>query len=544
MKKRGIYYTTDVYATRRNIPETEIPGAAPFLSVAEYKALLYIDDRVYANWLRWAKEFLGHVNPYTGFAMKDDPALIALVLVNEANPANVWRASARSEKLYKERFQEWKKTNPDRNFNSFISFIAFSLYERMKKDLREFGIKALLSDQNFETKLALTEARSHYDFIDNHLYWDHPRFAAKSWCLPATPHQKNAITASPGSPGRLFPTRQFGKPFTVTEFDYANPNIYRAAGPSLMSAYAAFQDWDALFPFAYSHSNASVVDPKRTSGFFDIATDPIKAFSQRIGANLFLSGNITPAKQVIAAIVTDPFRKSGNAEAPKDFVDLGLLARIGSAAVLPVKADALVEFGTGTNKSSKIPVFQADKLLIPNLIKVKLLPESCYDSANGRFSSPGNELELNRKTASFRVTAPGGEVLVTGKQRSLNGKFLSVENVDGFAVFALLPLDTVSLGSAKRLTLFHLTNTQATGMRFGSSFLDFLESWGEIPFLAKHGTASVVLNLPGEWIVFALDSDGRRIGEFKYTGMGNGIRLKLDNFLFQTPVFAYEIVKR
>ena len=175
---------------------------------------------------------------------------------------------------------------------------------------------------------------------------------------------------------------------------------------------------------------------------------------------------------------------------------------------------------------------------------IKILPETCFDAANRRFLSPGNELELNHGSASLRVTSPGAEVLVTGKLRNLNGKFLNVEDADGYAVFALLPLDTVSLDSARRLTLFHLTNTQASGMRFGNSFLDLLETWGETPFLAKRGRASIFIDLPGEWNIYALDSDGSRIGEFRYTGTGSGIRLELDNFQFQTPVFAYEIVRR
>ncbi len=63
----------------------------------------------------------------------------------------------------------------------------------------------------------------------------------------------------------------------------------------MMAAYAAFQNWDAIFPFAYAHSLTSVVNPESTGGFFDIATDPVKAFSQRIGARIFLAGGIKPA---------------------------------------------------------------------------------------------------------------------------------------------------------------------------------------------------------------------------------------------------------
>ena len=127
LKKRGIYYTTDVYVSRRNIPASEIPGVGAIQTPQEYKALFYIDDRVYENWLRWAKEFLGHVNPYTGLALKDDPALISLSLVNEANPAHVWSATPASGRLYKEKFAQWQKTHPGENFDRFLSELAVSL---------------------------------------------------------------------------------------------------------------------------------------------------------------------------------------------------------------------------------------------------------------------------------------------------------------------------------------------------------------------------------------------------------------------------------
>ena len=545
LKKRGIYYTTDVYVSRRNIPAAEIPGVGAIQTPQEYKALFYIDDRVYENWLRWAKEFLGHVNPYTGLALKDDPALITLSLVNEANPAHVWNATPTSGRLYKERFAQWRETHPGKNFDHFLSKLAISRYEQMKRDLRAFGVKTLLTDQNFLDRLALAEARSLYDFVDNHAYWDHPRFAGKAWSLPVIPNQRNAVAAASNVPAATFPTRLFGKPFTVSEFDYANPNQFRAAGPALAAAAAAFQDWDALFPFAYAHSNGSVSDPNRTDGFFDIATDPVKAFSQRIGANLFLSGGISPAKSAFAGIMTDPLRKGGGAEAPEAFVELGYLARTGGITTLSGenKFNALVDLGTGNGNGTKLPVFKADKSLIPNLIAAGLLPEGCHDAASGRFTAPGGELEINHKAETFRAAAPGGEVLVTGKVRALDGNLLHVKASSGFSVFGLLPVDTAELRSAERLTLFHLTNTQATGMRFGNASLDRLENWGETPFLAKHGTASVVLNLPGNWKIHALDTAGNRIGEVTVLKTEHGFRVELDNFRFKGVVFAYELVK-
>ena len=550
LKKRGIYYTTDVYVSRRNIPAAELGSIGAIASPAEYKALFYINDDVYADWERWAKAFLTRVNPHTGLALKDDPALITLSLVNEGNPDSWWNRSPRAMPLYNARFAEWKKTHTNGTFVEFLSELTSGRYRQMAEFLRGLGCRALLTDQNFLCNLPLAASRSLYDFVDNHAYWDHPRFAEKPWQLPVLPSQSHPLAARPGIPGQLMPSRIFGKPFTVSEFDYANPNQFRAVGPALMAAYAAFQAWDGLFPFAYAHSLNAVTNPANTRGFFDIATDPVKTFSQRLGARLFLHGGIRPAERAFAAVATSPFRKGAEAEAPLPFSDLGFLARIGLATALPLpenRVAALIDIGTGAAPAGgNIPSFTASEKLIPDLIRAGLLPQGCFDAASGRFTAPGGQLELNRKQRTLRITAPGGEVLAPAVGKTLQGRLLAVEHSSVPAVFALLPVDGDKLDSARRMTLFHLTNTQATGMKFGNAHLDRLESWGKLPFLARRGTAQVTLRLPrGNWELYALDTAGKRIARVTpETAPEGALRLALDNARYPEAVFVYELIRK
>ena len=177
LKKRGIYYTTDIYVSRRNIPAAELGTAGAIATPAEYKALFYVDDAVYADWERWAAAFLTRVNPHTGLALKDDPALITLSLVNEGNPASWWNRTPRAAKLYNAAFKKWQADHPQGSFAEFLSGLAVGRYRQMEKFLRGLGCRVLLTDQNFQNGIALAADRSHYDFVDNHAYWDHPRFA-------------------------------------------------------------------------------------------------------------------------------------------------------------------------------------------------------------------------------------------------------------------------------------------------------------------------------------------------------------------------------
>ena len=85
--------------------------------------------------------------------------------------------------------------------------------------------------------------------------------------------------------------RVLGEPFSVTEYNHAAPNTYGTEGFLLLAAYAALQDWDAVYVYSYSHRN-DAWDEGRISGFFDIAGHagkmatllPAAAIRVRIGA--------------------------------------------------------------------------------------------------------------------------------------------------------------------------------------------------------------------------------------------------------------------
>ena len=154
-------------------------------------------------------------------------------------------------------------------------------------------------------------------------------------------------------------------------------------------------------------------------------------------------------------------------------------------------------------------------------------------------------MELNRRDQTLRITAPGAEVLTLGPKQQLSGRHLSIDNRDAFAVFALLPVDAERIDDAHRLVLMHLTNTQASGMKFGNDKLDRLESWGRTPFLARRNTARVSLRLPGGgWEFHALDTAGKRIARIPAQAQPDGsLRLEIDNFRHPEAVFAYELIR-
>ena len=113
----------------------------------------------------------------------------------------------------------------------------------------------------------------------------------------------------------------------VTEYDFAAPNIHRLHGPVLFASYAAFQEWDGIFQFAYSHSGPMMFDLTAAGHFFDLARDPAKALAYKVAAHVFLHGKVRPADTVIALV---PPKKSERDEWHDTAASLGFIAKLGS----------------------------------------------------------------------------------------------------------------------------------------------------------------------------------------------------------------------
>ena len=113
LKKRGIYIVTDVYVSRTitaadNIPEADLRYKE--LSF-QMKQLLPISPAARENWKTFARNWLGHRNPYTGMTWVEDPALVSLSLANENNLDSSWESTPKIRTLYVAEFARWMARN-------------------------------------------------------------------------------------------------------------------------------------------------------------------------------------------------------------------------------------------------------------------------------------------------------------------------------------------------------------------------------------------------------------------------------------------------
>ncbi|MBS1368406.1 MAG: hypothetical protein HPZ91_00475 [Lentisphaeria bacterium] len=512
LKERGIYITTDLYVSRQLRKGDGIVDGDDYSVSQVMKALLPINRKAMENWKEFARRWMKHKNPYTGLTWGEDPALITISLVNEETLSTVWSKTPETARLYREKFEAWKAehgiTRQDQSdFSRFLSGLqGKALDEQIDFVKNELGMKALVTSLNFVSTVPLTLLRSKFDLVDNHLYFSHPSFPERSWYLPQDHDQGSAIRRGAVVPGLMMPTRIFGKPFTVTEFNYCNPNVFRAEGGPLMGACAALQGWSGLWRFAWSHDERSIRNVGGVSTF-DAVNDPMQQFSDRIILALFLRGDLVPAQRKISyEVPQNPFRPGTDGDFPNELNELGLAARIGSHVAGQPLPPGVEKYRPG--------------------MKVAADPQLRLDRKAGTLAVVTDLTET--------VTLPGG---------ALAARTLRVKNADRFMTVGAISRDGRPLAESKDILVIHLTNISGNNAGFSDEYKTRLLQWGKRPLLIERGTAELEFASGQPWRVAALASDGSELGEVKGE-FGNGLfRFKADTGGFPGGVAAYHLTR-
>ena len=407
MKEKGIYVTTDFYTNRVFKPGDNIPEC-DFYDQRQMKMLLPVSRAAMENWKEFARRWMAHRNPYTGLTWAEEPALYCIDLVNEEALASNWNRSSSSVKLYETAFADYctkKRLKGGTASNSNPVFLRF-LHELQDRVLAEqihfvketLGVRAMVTSLNYQNQIPLTLLRRRFDLVDNRAYFDHPGFPEKQWSRPFSYRQASAIRRMAVVPRNMMATRLPGKPFIVTEFNYCNPNIFRAEGGPLIGGYAALQNWDALYRFAWSHSASGIYKVGSAYGF-DAVNDPMAQLSDRIAIAMFRRGDVAPAKVTYAYTVSpECFERNEFDAFPAVFQNLGLVTGIGS---IP-EGDRSVPKGTVelTSAQAKNPASLKDARI------AKLWREA--NDKRLAVSATG-QLRLDGNAGSFTVTTPRTE---------------------------------------------------------------------------------------------------------------------------------------
>ena len=562
--RHGVYLSTDLFVSRSKAVEwraigIDRDGAVPFRT---FKLLAAFHEPAYSNLVEWARVFLGHVNPHTGRSLAEEPALASLALVNEGNLGNdnvqalalvpgvaeAWNAWLAAREVSsggagggqgpgnpapRPLPRDVYGTEADRDVALFALFLAEreeALFERLRAVVRgELGCRAPLSNLSswyFPVQYLLPMSR--FDYTENHFYLDHPQFLEKAWRHPSAILGENPFRSGSCVPAAAW-RRVAGRPFCITEWNWAAPSPFRAASGLSVGALAALQGWSGLWRFAWSHDRAGVGAPgSLPMKYFDLNSDPAALASERATILLFLRGDMPalPPERAATARWDAAALRSGETPA----------LRLGA----PIIGVSPWKCRIGVSLSADNP---------------------SVASAAPSADNPGVASATPSADGSFRVATPhtaGGfaesGALSCGPLAFDLGLPGEARNVPA-AVWAS-SLDGAPLAESSRILVAHVTDARNTGAVFDADESLVWRKQGRTPALARRGRASVSLALAaaagpgdgspsGRYRVYRLSPTGRRVEEIPCDAGPGRLRFTADTALDpDCATFFYEVARR
>lgn len=535
--KRGLWLTTDLYVSRP-VSGKQIGLTGDRLEADRFKNLIPVYEPAYQDWATFARKFLDRVNPYTGKRVAEEPALAWVSLINEGPIAhntpewtaawNRWLAARYPNRDDLDLALGDLADNEDpatatvvlpanlkagtrrvRVCQVFHADTEKAMVERMRRFLRdELKCPALLTDLNNggPSIVPMQAARAEFDYVDEHFYVDHPMFLEKPWQLPSRSSNSNPIReGAPGVSDRAC-VRLWGKPFTISEFNYSGPGRFRGVGGVLTGAMAALQDWDALWRFAYSHKDTNLFEPA-PMGYFDLVTDPLNQAADRAAVFLYLRRDLKPAPHRLAVVLPQAtLRNPPSRLALNGLESAAWITRIGCLVVddpKQVPADAIAVPFKDAGDRAAVDAAALHGGALP------------AQPADGVIRSETGEITIDRKRGVLTLDTPrtAGGYADPGQTIAAGGAGVKLEGFTVGATLFVSSLDDQPIRSAKRLLVTHLTDLQNTGGNYAESARQTLLGWGTLPHLVRDGAATVRVALaePAAYTVWALSTGGRRL---------------------------------
>jgi hypothetical protein len=480
----------------------------------------------------YARRILCHVNPYTKLALKDDPALVLMNIINESTIFSASTYAQLPESYRKElgaMFDDWCRapkprvarppgeiaellSQGDPTVIRFLDATQTDYFQGMASFLRdELKVKVpILGSNHGENHVGDVASNARLGFLDRHAYWDGPQ---GGWS------EKDAFGDRPMVRGLLdkdsmlesIATQRIAHhPFTVSEWNSCWPNEYIAEAPLLISTYGSLQGWNGFLNFGL---NGHTSDRSgRMSGPFNNGNRPhfMAAFSA--AALIYLRGDIA---------IGTPF------EVPLDTSNL----------VSPAGQDIVPERVLKNQVGCVLPEEGGAVLKTANEIA----------STPDVIKSVGGQLEWH-SNGLVRINTPKTQGYVgfaESKPVQLTDCTMHVSTP--FAVVVLISLDGLPLAHSRHFLVEAVARAENTGQIY-RPFRQGLVSPGTTPVLVEPVHASILLRQPGASTASARPASS--IGQFvvdRYGRRGEAVSIaqqSLDGIridLGSTPGLEFEI---
>jgi len=410
------------------------------------------------------------------------------------------------------------------DFYRFLVGLDLEFFTGMRSFLRdELGVRCPVTGTEGFTLLS-DWVQSHLDFVDGHAYWQHPHFPRRPWDPKDWTIKNTAMVDDPAgstlvglafqrvvSPNALPPLR----PFTVTEYNHPAPNDAQAECVPMVASFAAAQDWDGVFLFAYSHSGDW--DADRPRSFFDIHANPVKMVQMAAGALMFRRADVPrlPAT-VVTEMTADQMIALAALHGPwttslMNLPDLGshpALRFYGANVVRPRAApqddasqpDTRVE-GDAPDAAPESPATPAP-------------PKATAEKGPWNWTSSGGHLRWSADGPQSGVYIASGDrsaafVGFLGHGQHIAGKVMVQQASPGFAAITLSSLDGAPLATSKRILITACGRVENTGQQWNADRTSVGDQWGTAPTLIEPVRAKIILSRPKPEGARLLALDGR-----------------------------------
>ncbi|MFT5529893.1 MAG: hypothetical protein ACI9C0_001571, partial [Alteromonadaceae bacterium] len=265
LKDEGIYIWLDLQVGRSY---TANDGIQHFdeLAKGNKSSLLqgfnYYNESIQQKIMAFNEAYLSHLNPFTQFSYKDDPAIVSTLLLNENDLTHHFANRLLSDKNVPEHHKIYrrdvKKTalelglNPKQAGRSweygdskiYLNHVEFRYNEKMLQHLKKIGVKNTIITGNSWGKMSLASLPSLTtgDIIDAHSY-------GRKGELLFNPNYRAGLLSWIGA------AQVTNKPLSVTEWNVENfPVSDRFTIPVWLASIASLQGWDSLMLYGYSQS--------------------------------------------------------------------------------------------------------------------------------------------------------------------------------------------------------------------------------------------------------------------------------------------------
>jgi len=522
MKAEGIYVHLSIYFPLWMQPPSnswEFPGydgsQKPF-------AAIYFNENLEERYDSWWRTVLNTVNPYTGIAIKDDPAVMSLELVNEDslffNTFSYRAIPGEQMAILETSFAKWlearygslenigwlqdfsherddlnngrmgfgelrtmarRKSPRDRDTVRFLFETQRDWYRDKVEVIRKMGFKGLVTASNWITAndyIYDSLERASYmagDFIDHHKAYFQGAHKGEnaSWSIRNghTYYDRNQMTfeAAVPSDGKKSHEIHFIKPTwnnmpsMISETAWNRPNRYRSQGAGLYATYGSLSDMDAIVHFTMDTVGRRwFVQPRYVMQQWSLLTPGVMG-QFPAAALIYRKGLIKEAGDaaVLELNLEEQLALKGMDYGQMDGIDnLRATEEANPAKASPVSIE---------NKLR--PLIGKMRIDISDKIRESVMPDlsSHIDVGARQLSSLTGELNLDWGEGYLRIDAPSaqGFLITQGTEKSLETSDIALATDAEILNLLMVSLDSLPLAQSKKILLQVMTEEKAFGFQ-------------------------------------------------------------------------------